>query len=171
MKKLLLLSVMTLSIASHAQMVSSDYTASSVVYSENIQESSILVLGTQDEYKNRKPGTAFLLSFLVSGGGQFYNGQNGKGAIMLGTSVLGIGLAINGLKSDDNGGISTPSNGGQATAGVLLALGAGLWSMIDAPIMASKLNKQNGLTLKVEPNLQMNDRGHFTLGPKLSFNF
>jgi len=41
--------------------------------------------------ENKSPQTALLMSFLIVGGGQFYNGQAGKGLMYLLGALLGIG--------------------------------------------------------------------------------
>jgi hypothetical protein len=40
----------------------------------------------------KSPTTAFLLSFVLPGGGQYYNGDYTKGAIMTGTAIVGAVL-------------------------------------------------------------------------------
>jgi TM2 domain-containing membrane protein YozV len=93
--------------------------------------------------KSRKdPALACLFSFLLPGTGQFYNGEAGKGAIMLGASLIGATLILYSIgdevlyddRSDDN-----------AAFGVVLFFGAWVWSVIDAPISASRINRENGL--------------------------
>lgn len=93
--------------------------------------------------KSKKdPALACLFSFLLPGTGQFYNGEVGKGAIMLGVSLAGATLMLYSLgddlwnddRSDDN-----------AAFGAVLLLGAWAWSVIDAPISASRINRENGL--------------------------
>ncbi|MCS7064793.1 MAG: hypothetical protein NZL85_00815 [Fimbriimonadales bacterium] len=42
----------------------------------------------------RRPGLAFLLSFVMPGLGQIYNGQLVKGGILLGTTMLGLTLFV-----------------------------------------------------------------------------
>ncbi|MBK7446141.1 MAG: TM2 domain-containing protein [Ignavibacteria bacterium] len=66
--------------------------------------------------EKRSPQTACLISFLIVGGGQFYNGQNGKGILFLSGAVFGI-----------------------ATFGILTFI---LWiySMFDAYSVAKSLN-------------------------------
>ncbi|MCR5822547.1 MAG: hypothetical protein K6F85_06510 [Bacteroidales bacterium] len=43
------------------------------------------------EYKN--PTAAWALSFLIPGGGQFYNGQGGKGGLMLGLYAVNVAFS------------------------------------------------------------------------------
>jgi len=108
-------------------------------------------------YKN--PGTALLWSLLIPGGGQFYNGQTGKGILMLGVSVASwgvyvVGAAVAANSYDDSG----------AAVGLLLDLaglagviGTSIWSMVDASNSAKRLNMQNGLGLyyKLDKNTDL----------------
>jgi hypothetical protein len=82
-------------------------------------------------------GIAFALSFLIAGGGQFYNGESGKGAIMLGGYVFGITLMTSGYSVND--GFSTTGK-----MGLFLWLGSALWSWIDAPFSSARINRENG---------------------------
>jgi len=98
-------------------------------------------------------GTAFVLSLLIPGGGQFYNGQGGKGAIMLGLSVVGAALIISGSEGDPYYDYYRDSNSGDETKtglGAFLLVGSALWSLIDAPISASAINRKNGYASGVE---------------------
>ncbi len=89
-------------------------------------------------------GTAFVLSLLVPGGGQFYNGESGKGIAMLSTCVLGVILLSSSGSSSDSY-YQTTEPGGLAGFGVLLMLGGSLWSIIDAPISSARINQENTL--------------------------
>lgn len=86
------------------------------------------------EWTGKKSATlSWALSFfLLPGLGQFYNGDNGKGAIML---VLGIGGGTMMLASDD------PDVVGY---GALIYLGDWIWSFIDAPIRSASINRTRG---------------------------
>ena len=84
------------------------------------------------EAKHRSPALAWLLSYLLPGGGQAYNGQWDKAAVFLGVAVAG--LAIN--ASDD--------------CGDYVCFGPGFWvaaasavgSQIDAPVSAAAINRK-----------------------------
>ena len=86
------------------------------------------------ELGGRKSGVgAFLLSFLVfPGTGQFYNGDVGKGGIMMGLAAGAIAIVA-----------STDIRSMEVTASSLL-LGDWLWSAIDAPISSSRINRERG---------------------------
>lgn len=110
----------------------------------------------------RSPGMAFLFSFLAPGGGQYYNRQYGKGAAM---SALWLGGIITAATAppywghedyyyyDDfdpnypqdayyeRRGYYEPSP--QRTIGHAVWLSSWVWSMIDAPISAAKINRRN----------------------------
>lgn len=109
----------------------------------------------------RSPGFAFLFSFLAPGGGQYYNRQYGKGAAM---SALWLGGIITAATAppyyyyddcyyynydpqypDDIyygcGGHYDPSP--QRTIGHVVWMSSWVWSMIDAPISAARINRRN----------------------------
>ena len=95
--------------------------------------------------EHRDPALAFVLSLFITGAGQGYNGQWGKAVVMFGGVVVGLDLV---LKSyNDCGGfyLSSCSSRSTASLGALLIVGNVLWSVIDAPIAASNINKESGL--------------------------
>jgi len=105
--------------------------------------------------KEKAPGLAFLYSFLLPGGGQFYNGQNLKGALML-TGYLGGTVTTIALASSNN---VTPEQIYIPMGGALLIW---LYSIIDAPVNANKINdkalsfhliKLKNHTIKLTPQL------------------
>ena len=94
----------------------------------------------------KEPWLAFGLSFLIPGAGQFYNGQHSKGVVQLGAVVLGWGLMISAVEDNYEvyGDMYDPDDDdGSAGLGVLLWLGGTLWSWIDAPISANRINREN----------------------------
>lgn len=138
--------------------------------------------------EKKNPWLAFGLSALIPGGGQFYNGQHSKGVAQLGGSILGLGFMLSGTA--DNQVLINVSvvrvdtdpddDDGKAVFGVLLFLGSSLWSMIDAPISANRINRQNQqpsyghlielggsrATLGVDPVVS-----HKSLGTRLTLHF
>ena len=105
------------------------------------------------------------LSALITGGGQFYNGQPVKGGIQLGLAVVGWSLIFS--ASDNPYSSSSDSKAG---VGALLVSGAWIWSVIDAGISADKINRENEyghlielgddrFTLGVDPAIQRNGLG------------
>ena len=115
------------------------------------------------KYKN--PGTALLWSLLIPGGGQFYNGEAGKGILMLGMSVgfdvlsaIGSSMYVYDYSS---GGILLELVG---LAGVI---GTSIWSMVDASNSAKKLNFQNGLGL----NFKLDKNTDLALQPDFKYDY
>jgi hypothetical protein len=129
------------------------------------EETTASRTGTMQQSSNptgskKEPAMAFLLSFLLPGGGQFYNGQIGKGVAMLALTAGGYVLFFVELPSSHYGsnyyydpysneydynyhyneeGSAALSYGGLALAGL-----TAIWSMIDAPLTASSLNRERG---------------------------
>jgi hypothetical protein len=103
-------------------------------------------------YRRKKPFLSWFLSWLYPGIGQFYNGQVGKGITMTALATGGLGLCIaNDQKEND-----------LVAVGALVVVGTALWSMIDAPVSAGKINRRNaaltwdvgdGAQLKLRPAL------------------
>ena len=95
----------------------------------------------------KSPGLAWFLSFIFPGGGQYYNGEVAKGAIMTGVYVGGLALAIAGASQMAS---SCPYYGPCNSApvnpmvwiGVVAMTGSWVWSMIDAPISAGEYNER-----------------------------
>ncbi|MXY83573.1 MAG: hypothetical protein F4Y91_16300 [Gemmatimonadetes bacterium] len=134
--------------------------------------------------QKKNPWLAFGLSALITGGGQFYNGQHSKGVAQLGGVILGIGLMVSGIEDDyENiyGNLVDPDDDDEKVAfGLLLWFGSSLWSMIDAPISANSINQQNQqpsyghlieiggsrTTLGVDPVVS-----HKNLGTRLTLHF
>lgn len=107
-------------------------------------------------YKHRSPGLAFLFSFLLPGGGQYYNKQYVKGGVMTGlwfASIVTIGAAsasdfYNECYYTGNGTLVCPgyddyeAHPAAVVGGAVLA-GTWIWSVIDAPVSAAMLNRKN----------------------------
>jgi len=99
---------------------------------------------------------AFLLSaFVLPGAGQAYNGQWGKGGLMLGGMAVSLGLVV----ADDCDVFYTANNCGFLTAaGVVSFLGFALWSYIDAPLTANAINRRidaGQVALEIGPQLTL----------------
>lgn len=111
---------------------------------EKITKETPVTNETPKPMKSRKePALACVLSFLLPGLGQFYNGESGKGAIMLGASIFGVILMASAINDELWSGRNSDEKG---ALGGMIFLGAWLWSLIDAPISASKINRENGWT-------------------------
>lgn len=131
----------------------------------------------------RSPGLAFLFSFLLPGGGQYYNKQYGKGAAMSAIWFGGIVTAATSsrryyddIASDcyyDANGVwvcdynyydyNYRAENAQRGIGLAALYGSWIWSMIDAPIIAARNNRRNanGMTSML----------HFNVGNKASMRF
>lgn len=108
---------------------------------------------------DKNPGLAFVLSFLVVGLGQHYNGEYTKGIIQ---EVVAIGgMVLFWTTWEDvwyydwyweqyyyEG--EEPST--LSWIGLGVASAAGLWSMIDAPMSASRINKEQSYGHMIEFN-------------------
>jgi TM2 domain-containing membrane protein YozV len=88
----------------------------------------------------KSPAAACILSIVVPGLGQHYNGQHLKGAVQEVLFVAGATMVLvsvaSGL-SDWSGEGWEPAVG---TTGLIITGGSYLWSVIDAPISASRIN-------------------------------
>ncbi len=141
----------------------------------------------------KEPALSFLFSFLLPGGGQYYNGEYRKGALMTGLwlgSFVGMAASIP-YDDDDYYDNHNKYNGASDTGPIftlfaLVYMGNYIWSVIDAPVSANKINKQNMLSwnigkdtrisIKPDFNLQSYNTGGFrsiepTYGAKISLNF
>ncbi len=101
---------------------------------------AILEKSKEPTGKRKSPATAGILSFVLPGGGQFYNGEYTKGVIQLGIGLTGFVIYLNGvlnLKFDEdiNTGIMM---------GGLLCLATMIWSIFDAISSAERINRENG---------------------------
>ena len=134
--------------------------------SENIiaSENNMSILAANATYKRKEPWAAFLLSCVYPGIGQYYNGQVGKGIVMTALGTAGYGIMIAGVikmgESEINS-LSYDEGGATMTIGLLVLTSSIIWSMIDAPLSASKINRRNqalswnineGKTLSVHPD-------------------
>lgn len=133
--------------------------------------------------QKKNPWLAFGLSFLIPGGGQFYNGQHSKGVAQLGGVGLGIGLMVIAKEDYTSGNfdiVPFDFDDRKTVLGLLLLCGSSLWSVIDAPISANSINQQNQqpsyghlieiggsrTTLGVDPVVS-----HKNLGTRLTLHF
>jgi len=142
----------------------------------------------KSEYRN--PGIAFLWSFLWPGGGQFYNRQTTKGIIMAGAYAgFAAAFLFSGYDYESwyNGNSYYYTNYWSTgmTIGLVGMSAVWLWSAIDAPVTAGKINlsKNLGLNFKINDNLnlalqpdlrlsrQVGERHVQTFGAKLSLAF
>lgn len=116
-------------------------------------------------FNKKAPGTAFFLSLVIVGGGQFYNGQVGKGFIMMGSMITGGILFFSAIENQ------TFTSGTRASIGFGIMVGTVLWSLIDAPITAVNLNKKNSMSINLSPSIHSYQNGNLALGPRLILEF
>ena len=104
------------------------------------------------DYSPKNPSLAWMLSFLVPGVGQFYNGDVGKGIGFLAANVAGYSVMIIGLSQTAtvtyygdyyDYDVSEP-NAAMVIGGAAAVLGSWIWAQIDAPKSAKKKNRNNG---------------------------
>jgi hypothetical protein len=116
----------------------------------------------------KSPGSALLLSFLLHGGGQFYNGETLKGIVHLGLGVLSAGVAFTGMGAcfDTEYTVWDPFSEQyeyrygegdclQYSAGLGAAVLTKLWSMYDAHASANRINRLNGISFQVAPAVRI----------------
>jgi hypothetical protein len=86
--------------------------------------------------RHKSPVLAWFLSWLVPGGGQGYNGQWTKAAAFFVPAAVGFGLAASG------DGFSCSGDCGTRDVGLVILAAASIGSQIEAPIAASKINRE-----------------------------
>jgi hypothetical protein len=115
-------------------------------------------------YPPKSGTTAFLLSFLITGGGQVYAGETGKGVALFLLNVGGAALAINGLAQCD-GYYSNGCNDSQVAIGAALIVVPWIYSMADAPGAAGRYNRKHARAL---PVVGIGPRGGAKFGVQLA---
>ncbi len=85
---------------------------------------------------HKSPVLAWFLSWLISGGGQAYNGQWTKAALFFGAGAIGFAMAAS------NGGFQCSGDCTTNDVGLGIWVASSLGSQIDAPISASRINKK-----------------------------
>jgi hypothetical protein len=104
---------------------------------------SIVILPS---YKD--PCSAFFFSFCLAGLGQAYNGEGSKAIKCLLGEVFGFGMIFYGGQNDDTWSYGTYRNNGPrypliVLGGVILCLVVDIYSIIDAPVTANKINEKS----------------------------
>ena len=98
----------------------------------------------------RNPWAAFGLSWLLTGMGQFYNHEKTKGTVMLGLYLPFAVWFIVDTKHDPNTGVES-----YPLIPLVVSTGIKVWSMVDAPLSAKRINRLNGYGLSKSPSLQL----------------
>jgi TM2 domain-containing membrane protein YozV len=114
-------------------------------------------------YSEKSGTTAFLLSFLITGAGQIYAGETGKGVSLLLLDLGGTALLINGAAGC--GGYGSDCDNAQIAAGAVVALGTWIYSMADAPGAVDRFNRQHARAL---PVVGVGPRGGAKVGVRLT---
>ena len=129
--------------------------------SNAIEEPEAMPLVPQSiSVKEKDPWIAFLLSAVIVGSGQVYNEQVGKGVLQFTGAVTGLALLI----SEDEKG---REDSDKALIGACVWLGSFMWSVIDAPVTANRINREARQTsLQIYPVIR-NDLA----GASLTFKF
>ena len=115
----------------------------------------------------KSPGSAALISLLITGGGQLYNEETTKGVIMLVVAVGFTALAIDGI--DEYGCDPFEScSPWLLPVGLTGALAMKVWSIIDASAGAKRWNARHNLAgLPIGPALGLRPLRGGTIGVSL----
>ncbi len=104
------------------------------------------VLGSRTLSQKKNPMVALGLSFPIVGSGQFYNGEYTKGVAQMGAAIVGLGLVLSagGDNTDSpDGNLDADNDDWRSIPGYVLLLGGAIWSLVDAPMSANRINRQN----------------------------
>ena len=127
--------------------------------------------------EKKSPWLSGFLSFCIPGLGQFYNGENHKGWVDLGTSMGGYVAFYSGyilmatsISYDYNTYVETV-NDAQFIPGLILALGGmgtilanGIHSIVDAAKSSNRINAENGYVM-----YQLSDHCAFGMQPSIAY--
>lgn len=118
--------------------------------------------GKMETRGEKSPTVAFLLSFVLTGAGQYYNGDVTKGVTQELLVIGGYVLAFTaGIEYNRNNEITH-----WFYTGFGIVIGSHIWSMIDAPLSANKINKRRHQYYGHLFEVQNNDHAlGFDLGP------
>ena len=105
--------------------------------------------------RKKSPGTAFAFSLIYPGIGQFYNGDAAKGFIHLIFHTISTPLAIIFIAHNE------PEQDFLKVGFLSIAGINYLWSLIDAPITANRINKERA---KLQSHLLQFDIHHAVVG-------
>jgi hypothetical protein len=124
-------------------------------------------------YKDKDGGTAALISVLITGGGQIYTGETGRGLTMLGISIAApvAGVLATAATCEQRGYVED-CNWTPFIAGIAVSLATKVYSVIDASPSAKRMNERNGaaraaLPVKVQPTVGVASQGGTELGFKV----
>lgn len=113
----------------------------------------------------REPVVAFVLSLVWPGLGQLYNGptERTKGWVMVavagGTLAMMMAGAAGECEFDNNFNLDCGGNDTLIAIGAIGYLGNYIYSVIDAPVRAGRINREKGFVLDVRPENVAGQRG------------
>ena len=138
---------------------------------------SMLDMKGQVRVKKKEPWLAFALSLLMPGTGQFYNEHYTKGVVQLSAVAAGVGLVFIGVQDNYKAyGLDADgnpfyhwtdpeeNNKTRALPGGILWACAHVWSVIDAPRSAMRINEQSRQSNPAYGHLLEFDGERVTLG-------
>jgi len=117
--------------------------------------------------ERKEPAVALLLSLVLPGAGQFYNGEYGKGAAMLLCATTGLVVFFVTYPEDkvwcDYAGCYIEEEGSREVAmgGLALLAATSIFSILDAPFSAVRINKELGYSLG---NVPISDQASVSIG-------
>ena len=117
---------------------------SSNVFEENRLTDYTFNFDSVKSINQKSPVLACMLSVFLPGLGQIYNGEIIKGFLFAGGVVIGSALLV--ASGGDFEHESTTS-GSLFYTGIIIAGASYIWSIIDAPVSASRINKERRLSL------------------------
>lgn len=121
---------------------------------------------TSRGYKQKYPALSLLLSLILPGGGQYYNGQYVKGGVMTGIAAISSLMIIagnaNAVPVKNNYSNVYDESYAIATAGSVILFVTSLWSLIDAPVISCQINRL--------ANIRLGKYTSLNIRPDFSFN-
>lgn len=114
------------------------------------KEAPLIASATANRSGRKSAGTAGVLSALVVGAGQAYNGEWGKGLSFLGGAIV-FGNAMTSAANSDE--CVYENECGSAGTYAILYIGTAIWSIVDAVKSANRINRESGQTalIRVRP--------------------
>lgn len=121
----------------------------------------------------KDPGVATLISVLITGGGQMYAGETGRGAAMLGIGlgslVLGASLSSPSCSTAEFG-TDCSINTTPLTIGILAYVGTWIYGIADASQSVHRQNrKMLSASARIRPSLVTSPQGLTHLGLSIDF--
>jgi hypothetical protein len=124
------------SLADRSTKLFASWSQADVVQDSSLTPRLVLPGPQKAETRHKSPVLAWFLSWLIPGGGQGYNGQWGKAAAFFVPAAVGFTLAVS------NDGFSCSQDCGTRDLGLVILAVASIGSQVEAPIAASKINRE-----------------------------